>query len=444
MDVDETSASSSSPTFPFSDTQVRFAYDEWRLIYGKGGFDPERFENFKLNHKTLTISNLKAREKAVKEGRPIPQWMSLNEYGDYSLDEYEAMMRGEKPRANEGQSENYAFEPGEQLVRGTQPVNTDGLMNYSGGQVQEYQYQDQFGRTIRSTQALSRGTQSLSALSSQPMTVDSNYANNIDSIDASSRGTLMIPKDENDNNQSQLRVTQVIGTNDGSSAVGGTQVVGAGPAPSGTQVIVPDSAARGTQVVSPTGGAGSGTSYGTQVISGADGRGTQVLGSGEDPNSGSQVYGYQAPESSSSDANEGTESQTAQGTLMIPRDSMGTQFIPNGDVGTQMVPNSDVNSDDGKEKKQGFPNIFDGLFGDSEKEEDKYDASDVGKRGTMVIKRSIEVPEEKPLKNPFSFFGTGSADGEKKEETEIQNVELESGSEPAKSNGFFDFLSPKN
>ena len=444
MDVEETSASSSSPTFPFSDTQVRFAYDEWRLIYGKGDFDRKRFENFKLNHKTLTISNLKAREKAVKDGRPIPQWMSLNEYGDYSLDEYEAMMRGEKPLVNDDQSAK-GNEAGEQLVRGTQPVQNDVLVNYNGGQVQEYQ--DQFGRTIRSTQALVKDAPLPSDSSLQSVTADSNYANNIDSIDANSRGTLIIPKDENDNNGSQPRVTQRIGTNDGSSAVRGTQVVGAGPAFQGTQAIVSNSFARGTQVVSPAGGAGSGTSYGTQVISGAGGRGTQVLGSGDDQNRGSQTYVLQ------SDPDEEAELQPAEGTLMIPREketqfipkgNVGTQIIPKGDGGTQIISNMDTTDDDSKGKNDLFPNIFDGLFGDSKKEEDKYDNNAVGKRGTMVIKRSFEVPEEEPMKNPFSFFGTGSADEEKKDETEIQDVGIQNEPEPAKPNIFFDFLSPKN
>ena len=134
----DTEASTSSK-FPFSDRQVRYAYDEWRLIYGKGDFDQKRFESFKSNHRTLVMSNLKARDKAVQDGRPMPQWMSLNEYGDYSMEEYEAMMRGDDPRADES-TKYSATSSGEQQVRGTQVVTGDDYStNYNNGQVTEYQ-----------------------------------------------------------------------------------------------------------------------------------------------------------------------------------------------------------------------------------------------------------------------------------------------------------------
>jgi hypothetical protein len=77
------------------DNAVRFAYDEWRLTYEKGAFDPVRFEPFKDNLTTLAMANLKARNQAFAEGKPPSKWMTLNEYGDFSTAEYEAMRRGE-------------------------------------------------------------------------------------------------------------------------------------------------------------------------------------------------------------------------------------------------------------------------------------------------------------------------------------------------------------
>ena len=83
-------------TFPYDDAAVRFAYDEWRIMFNKGEFDPIRFENFKSNFRTLTIANLKARKQAEVERKPIPAWMTLNEYGDFSLAEYQAAIGGEQ------------------------------------------------------------------------------------------------------------------------------------------------------------------------------------------------------------------------------------------------------------------------------------------------------------------------------------------------------------
>jgi len=393
VDIEGASASTSSPTFPFSDSQVRFAYDEWRLIYGKGDFDSDRFENFKTNHKTLTISNLKARETASNESRRIPQWMSLNEYGDYSLDEYEAMMRGEQP-----------------------------VVNYDNGQVEEYQ--DQFGRTVRSTPQASTSNQEeslTSAASSQAINVDSNYANNIDGDDESSRGTLIIPKgeDDNDDNEVSQSVTQIIGTNDANEmSQRGTQVIGTNNANDS------GSAVRGTQVILPGGGAnGSGV------------RGTQVLISGNDQSTGTQVL------RPSTDPDE---------TEIQPTNDGGTQILPTNDGGTQIIPESDADSDgDGgtisvsKDDKGSFSNIFGNIFGDSENDEDGEDSSDnTGSRGTMVIKRSIEEPEQKSLTNPFSFFGSSSIAKDKEEEEKIEDKTEDE--EPSKSNNFFSFLSPKD
>jgi hypothetical protein len=86
---------SGDSTFPYGNDAVRFAYDEWRLKFAKGAFDPVRFESFQTNFKALTTANLEARNKAFADGSGPPTWMSLNEYGDYSMADYEAMNRGE-------------------------------------------------------------------------------------------------------------------------------------------------------------------------------------------------------------------------------------------------------------------------------------------------------------------------------------------------------------
>jgi hypothetical protein len=416
VDIEGTATTSveASPTFPFSDRQVRFAYDEWRLIYNKGDYDAERFENFKTNHKTLTISNLKAREKAAADGRPVPQWMSLNGYGDYSLDEYESMMRGEQPVANDV-DQSMAYGQDEQPVRATQAVqggDSSSSMNYNNGQVREYQ--DQYGRTIRSTQALTQDDPLASASSSPAMIVDSNYANNIgdDDDDDSSRGTLIIPKGEDDNEISQQRGTQVIGTNNAD--------------------------VRGTQVIMPN-GAGAGTTFGTQVINVAsESRGTQVLQS-NGANAGTQVL------QSSSVPGEETEFQQTDGTQIIPKNEGGTLLIPKSDDGgTQIVSKKgDTDSGGDKDDSDSLFDIFGSIFGDSGSNKDNKDEDDideVGKRGTMVIKRSIKAPERKPLKNPFSFFDSSGTYKEDEEETEIEEE-----TKASNSNDFFGFLSsPKD
>jgi len=421
VDIEGTATTSVEPapsspiTFPFSDRQVRFAYDEWRLIYNKGDYDAERFENFKTNHKTLTISNLKARAKAAADGRPVPQWMSLNGYVDYSLDEYESMMRGEQPVAN-NVDQSMAYGQDEQPIRATQAVqggDSSSSMNYNNGQVREYQ--DQFGRTIRSTQALTQDDPLASASSFPTMSVDSNYANNIgdDDDDESSQGTLIIPKGEDDNEISQQRGTQVIGTNNAD--------------------------VRGTQVIMPN-GAGAGTTFGTQVINEASGsRGTQVLQS-----NGSNSFGTQVLQSSSVPGEEPEFEQT-DGTQIIPKNEGDTQLIPkSADGGTQIVSKSaDADSAGDKDDSDSLFDIFGSIFGDSGSSNDSKDEDDineVGKRGTMVIKRSIKAPERKPLKNPFSFFDSSGTYIEDEEETEIEEE-----TKASNSNDFFGFLSsPKD
>lgn len=72
--------------------EARSAYDDWRKKFNKGAFDEARFEAFKSNYETITDANVKATEKAKEMGKPKPQLFSLNEYGDYTAEEYKAAM----------------------------------------------------------------------------------------------------------------------------------------------------------------------------------------------------------------------------------------------------------------------------------------------------------------------------------------------------------------
>ena len=72
------------------DNHLRQEYDQWRAKYGRGEFDSERFENFKTNFAMLNEANVAARERAIAAGQDPPSWMTLNEYGDFSMQEYQA------------------------------------------------------------------------------------------------------------------------------------------------------------------------------------------------------------------------------------------------------------------------------------------------------------------------------------------------------------------
>jgi hypothetical protein len=87
----------SIPTPDMNDEDhIRQAYVDWCRKYGKSP-DPVRYQSFKNNYITITVHNVKTKEEADRAGQPAPEWITLNQYGDYSVAEYEAFMRGEKP-----------------------------------------------------------------------------------------------------------------------------------------------------------------------------------------------------------------------------------------------------------------------------------------------------------------------------------------------------------
>ena len=83
------------------DSAARLAYDEWRTEFGKGDFDTERYEVFKSNYEAITVANIAAKKKAREEGTEVPSLMKLNEYGDYTEEEYMAMASGDEEEEEE-------------------------------------------------------------------------------------------------------------------------------------------------------------------------------------------------------------------------------------------------------------------------------------------------------------------------------------------------------
>ena len=83
---------SDNSTIP-DDGAILEAYDNWRREYNKGDFQQDRFDNFKVNYKTLMAANAASLRRARQKGNPEPgSVMSLNEYGDCSIEEYKNIL----------------------------------------------------------------------------------------------------------------------------------------------------------------------------------------------------------------------------------------------------------------------------------------------------------------------------------------------------------------
>lgn len=93
------------------DSAARLAYDEWRAQFNKGPFDPKRYPNFQQNYETITVANVMAKKRAREEGtvsgiaandyenvdENVLELLALNEYGDFSEDEYAQMAAASNP-----------------------------------------------------------------------------------------------------------------------------------------------------------------------------------------------------------------------------------------------------------------------------------------------------------------------------------------------------------
>jgi hypothetical protein len=81
------------------DAAARLAYDEWRAKFNKGSFDSKRFPIFKANYEAITVANVVAKAQARLDGgdaAEAPSLLTLNEYGDYTEEEYrKAMEKGD-------------------------------------------------------------------------------------------------------------------------------------------------------------------------------------------------------------------------------------------------------------------------------------------------------------------------------------------------------------
>jgi hypothetical protein len=78
------------------EAKLRRAYESWRLEYGRE-FDSERYQNFRINYLKLTETNGAELKNARDTGIPDPIPLSLNEYGDFSAEEYRTIKRGNNP-----------------------------------------------------------------------------------------------------------------------------------------------------------------------------------------------------------------------------------------------------------------------------------------------------------------------------------------------------------
>jgi hypothetical protein len=85
-------ASGSKTTVDLSippDDAARLAYDEWRAEFGKGAFDAKRYKSFEQNYKDVSIANVISKKEAREQGLDSPDLLTLNEFGDYTAEEYE-------------------------------------------------------------------------------------------------------------------------------------------------------------------------------------------------------------------------------------------------------------------------------------------------------------------------------------------------------------------
>jgi hypothetical protein len=86
---------SSDVSIPY-DAAARLAYDEWREKFNKGKFDDKRYPIFKANYEAITVANVVSKAQARLDGEEAPSLLTLNEYGDFTEEEYrKAMEKGD-------------------------------------------------------------------------------------------------------------------------------------------------------------------------------------------------------------------------------------------------------------------------------------------------------------------------------------------------------------
>lgn len=88
------SATDDDVSVPY-DAAARLAYDDWLQEFSKGDFSEQRYQQFKTNYEALTSANMAAKKVARDEGTGTVDLLTLNEYGDFSAEEYAAMQAGD-------------------------------------------------------------------------------------------------------------------------------------------------------------------------------------------------------------------------------------------------------------------------------------------------------------------------------------------------------------
>ena len=113
----------------------RKAYDDWREEFGKGDFDPVRYESFKKNFITLMQANAAASNSARLQGEAEPELQKLNEYGDCTLEEYEAIVNGIGPKPTQPEESNSVAQKDagyeQNLIETDQSIAIASDQNYS-------------------------------------------------------------------------------------------------------------------------------------------------------------------------------------------------------------------------------------------------------------------------------------------------------------------------
>jgi Cathepsin propeptide inhibitor domain (I29) len=84
-----------------SDNAIRKAYDDWRAKYSKGSFNSARFETFKSNYQAIADANIKAKDMSAPK-------LTLNEFGDFTAEEYEALKANSVSSSSSAQSTSVA------------------------------------------------------------------------------------------------------------------------------------------------------------------------------------------------------------------------------------------------------------------------------------------------------------------------------------------------
>jgi len=99
----ETDVGSSDVSIPYN-AAAELAYDGWIAKFDKP-YDAERYKVFFSNYKAITVMNISAKKAARDDpDSGSPSLLSLNEYADYTAEEYSAAMKGDSDTSTDDSS----------------------------------------------------------------------------------------------------------------------------------------------------------------------------------------------------------------------------------------------------------------------------------------------------------------------------------------------------